>query len=544
MTDTYKAIVYVRRIFCDIKCPEDQDLSTAEQLDIIRQYLLQKPDVEYSAVLSDGHKQKQDTALKGFQRLIPLLKKQGFNCLVLSSVELFAPTADENKHCLLSLIPELGIRIISVREDYDSLENNDSATGYPILTDLVKQAEIKEQSRRSKMNHMTNKVACRNTKTSCPYGYLPGAQGTLELYPDPETYFVVQAIFRDYLSGKSVNDISRALTATHVPSPSQRKEQLGFHYKRTVAANYWHPTTVKGILVNMCYTGDLVFSNYRETMFLNEKDSAMWANAAKPILENNHPALVSKDDFERAQIMLQAEFDSFPLRKRNGRRLPGNPYRNMIRCSVCGAVMLYEQRNSNGRNPHSVYVCANGRKRGGLYCSLHITEFAHVDSEIRTALEYEIDLANKASDRLLHQDDNAPFKQVEAGYQGEMNVYLNAVRKLSLQLSQLNTEYMAGSIQTEEYYHRKQQLTEETEKNSESLNAAMEQLRTYRSFFTIDNPWLRLYSDRHLPKEMPFDLAKELIDTVTVSPEEEVFVTCKHGEFKQQLLSGLMPERK
>lgn len=41
MTDTYKAIVYVRRIFCDIKCPEDQDLSTAEQLDIIRQYLLQ-----------------------------------------------------------------------------------------------------------------------------------------------------------------------------------------------------------------------------------------------------------------------------------------------------------------------------------------------------------------------------------------------------------------------------------------------------------------------------------------------------------------------
>ena len=125
-----------------------------------------------------------------------------------------------------------------------------------------------------------------------------------------------------------------------------------------------------------------------------------------------------------------------------------------------------------------------------------------------------------------------------------MNVYLNAVRELSLQLSQLNTEYMAGSIQTEEYYHRKQQLTEETEKNSESLNAAMEQLRTYRSFFTIDNPWLRLYSDRHLPKEMPFDLAKELIDTVTVSPEEEVFVTCKHGEFKQQLLSGLMPERK
>ena len=104
MTDTYKAIVYVRRIFCDIKCPEDQDLSTAEQLDIIRQYLLQKPDVEYSAVLSDGHKQKQDTALKGFQRLIPLLKKQGFNCLVLSSVELFAPTADENKPHVFEMI--------------------------------------------------------------------------------------------------------------------------------------------------------------------------------------------------------------------------------------------------------------------------------------------------------------------------------------------------------------------------------------------------------------------------------------------------------
>ena len=52
----YRAAVYVRRLAIDLTCPEDEDLTCVRQLQIIQEYLAKKPDVEYAAAFSDGHK--------------------------------------------------------------------------------------------------------------------------------------------------------------------------------------------------------------------------------------------------------------------------------------------------------------------------------------------------------------------------------------------------------------------------------------------------------------------------------------------------------
>ena len=59
-TKKYQAAVYVRRIFKDLLCPDDTDLSSVEQLSIINNYLKQKPDVEYVNAFTDGRSQRQE----------------------------------------------------------------------------------------------------------------------------------------------------------------------------------------------------------------------------------------------------------------------------------------------------------------------------------------------------------------------------------------------------------------------------------------------------------------------------------------------------
>lgn len=98
-TKPYQAAVYVRRIFKDLLCPDDTDLSSIEQLSIISSYLEQKPDVNYAGAFTDGRSQKQETVLNAFQRLMTQLEAHNYNCLVLYSMPCLCTSKRWNQPC-------------------------------------------------------------------------------------------------------------------------------------------------------------------------------------------------------------------------------------------------------------------------------------------------------------------------------------------------------------------------------------------------------------------------------------------------------------
>ena len=204
MTDhTFQAAVYVRRMFSDLLCPDDKELTSVEQLDEIRKYLEGKPDVVFAAAFTDGKNQKQQAALKAFQRMMPQLETRKFDCLVLYSIELFGNSAQENRHCLLTLFPLWKIRVICIKEDYDSLTSGDAESGYSRLSQLVEQAEASENARRIKAELCRRRSTGKSAVSYCPYGYLPGEEDASEYLPDPECVDVVKSIFREFLAGRT-----------------------------------------------------------------------------------------------------------------------------------------------------------------------------------------------------------------------------------------------------------------------------------------------------------------------------------------------------
>lgn len=538
-TKPYQAAVYVRRIFKDLLCPDDTDLSSIEQLSIISSYLEQKPDVNYAGAFTDGRSQKQETVLNAFQRLMTQLEAHNYNCLVLYSIEQFSNTAEENRHCLLTLFPMWGIRIICVKEDYDSITSGDNENGYEKLELLLKQAEVAEEARRSKAEFLRKRSKGKTARTYCPYGYVPGAVDTADIIPDPESKHVVQYIFHEYLAGKGLSQIARALTADNIPSPSKRKEQRGYKFENTVAAGYWHPTTVKGLLKNPVYTGDLVFSSYRATMYLSLRDETIRDMAPKHVLKNHHEPLITREDYEKVQLMLEAEDADRPVRTPSGNRFPKNPCRNIIRCSECGALMLYQQRNLNGKNPYVVYICSTGANKGKEHCSRHTTRFDYVNTEIRAAIQEEIDLANAVYNELQETNDSTTYSQVEADYKRQMDGYLDDTRTINQKLQKLHADFTVFSISPEEYYRQKELLTEESREKGRLLTEAIAQLRDYRAIFTLDNPWLKLFYDKALPDLLTQTISKSYIETVLLSPQEKLTIILKHQEWREKLLEGI-----
>lgn len=70
------------------------------------------------------------------------------------------------------------------------------------------------------------------------------AQVWEEYHLDPDQAAVVKRIFADILSGKSTNAIADELNAEKVPSKKN---------------NHWTSSTIRGILANEKYTGDVIF---------------------------------------------------------------------------------------------------------------------------------------------------------------------------------------------------------------------------------------------------------------------------------------------
>ena len=172
--------------------------------------------------------------------------------------------------------------------------------------------------------------------TYAPYGYRkvyvqdgPKKRPKLEL--DPPADAVARRIFDMVLQGSSILGVTKALNAEGVASPRGKQ---------------WLKTTVHNVLLNEAYTGTLVWGT-------TAKDGA------PPVrVEDAHPAIVSKRQFQRAKKLLGSRAP-----KKVHPRRSASPY--LLRCETCGKAMTAAEAKSG---KYTYYVCHSLLKRGSGTC--------------------------------------------------------------------------------------------------------------------------------------------------------------------------------
>ena len=99
---------------------------------------------------------------------------------------------------------------------------------------------------------------------------------------------IVQDIFHKYLyEGKGLFTISRELMEKGIQTARGNKK--------------WFPTTVKAILENEKYIGDLKQGKTYIEDFLNKKTKKNKGEREFVIIKNNHEPIISREDFEKVQ---------------------------------------------------------------------------------------------------------------------------------------------------------------------------------------------------------------------------------------------------
>jgi site-specific DNA recombinase len=245
---------------------------------------------------------------------------------------------------------------------------------------LVARQELKSITRRLQNGRIDSASEGKSITKKPPYGYL--RDESLRLYPNPDTAWVVQKIFRMMKEGQGRIHIANELDKLGVSPPTPKKEQ-------------WSPSSITAIIKNEAYLGHIIWGKIKHIKRGGKYHKQKVPREKWHMKENAHEPLVSKELFEEAN---QAHTGRWRPSTTQSRSL-SNPLAGILKCGYCGYSMLYVPRPNR---PNNTIRCAQPSCRGKQKsAALALVEDRLIQILEQYTREFNIASENKKHDKTI-----------------------------------------------------------------------------------------------------------------------------------------------
>lgn len=354
-------------------------------------------------------------------------------------------------------------------------------------------------------------------------GYKEGPDGKPMI--DEEQADIVKFIFNEYLLGSSLADIAKSLTAKGIKTPSGKSG--------------WNGSTVRTILSNEKYKGDALLNKTYISDCISKKVKKN--NGERPMyyVENNHPAIIDKDTFNRVQEELARRTSKRKV-KQVGTKTEQGKYSSkyalteLLICGECGTPYRRCTWTASGEKK-IVWRCINRLDYGKKYCHHSPTiEESVLQNAIVTAI---MNNAQQSADVLSILKEH-----IRIGIQAD-EVEDNSF-ELLIEIAKLDEKYNElfnkMTADTEDIESIENQLIEIINKKH-SLQAEVEEIKTERTKrenaqSRLEQIYLILDGLKNHPMTYNDTLVRQILDTVVVESKDKIKVVFTGGyEAEQEL---------
>lgn len=236
------------------------------------------------------------------QEMLELLRCGKINCIVVKDFSRFSRNALESGYYIEQVFPLYGIRFIASSDHFDSNDYTDGTGGLDVAFKfLIHEYYSKDLSIKIKTAKHIKMKNGEHIVAGAIYGYRKNNSGKWE--PDPEAAEVVREIFDMSLDGKTTAQIRDKLFAERRLAP--REYEYRNKGKDFTPTFNWATRQIWRILTNEQYTGSYV-AGKQETTRIGGKSLTVYDKSKWTIIHDSHPAIVSKDEFERVQEILKS----------------------------------------------------------------------------------------------------------------------------------------------------------------------------------------------------------------------------------------------
>lgn len=222
--------------------------------------------------------------------------------------------------------PEHNVRYIALLDNIDTYFDagmNDMAPFKGVINDMY----VRDISKKIRSSLIERKKAGNFLGVTAPYGYQKDPNNKFHLIINEKEAEVVKRVFRLYLEGNGLTRIAQILTKDGIPVPGESRD-IG-KTRRTALYSSWKQTTIRRILDNRVYLGELVQFKRRKINYKSKRRITV-PEEERYICRGTHETIIDEESFNAVQNILKKN-KSFKGSKHD------YLFKGLLFCSECGA---------------------------------------------------------------------------------------------------------------------------------------------------------------------------------------------------------------
>ncbi len=497
---------------------KDESNSVQSQRLILQEHLEKLLDVSVVDQFVDDGFTGTNFDRPSFKRLMNEVRNGRINCVIVKDLSRFGRNYIEVGNYLEKIFPFMGIRFISVVDSLDSFVNPGQMNTVVVpFKNMLNDAYCQDVSNKVRHALDDRRRSGKFVGSFCAYGFIKDKEHKGELLVDRTVSQVIQNIYQWFLEGEPVLAIARKLNDMGVLTPMEYKKQSGSNYRNPYCevegTAVWGYTSVKKILTNRMYCGDLVQGMKRMASYKIKK-ALIVPKDEWIICENHHEAIVSREDFDRVQQIFDAS-ERQTVKKSESSLLAG-----FMRCADCGMAMSY--CNNHG---HRYYICSKYARATKRLCTRHSVRVEHIEKAVLEAIRAQIAIAVEV-DALFQALEKDAVTQRQSDRLKELICRKeNEIRGLTRNKEDLYMDWKDEILSREEYISMKQNYDEKidsAQKEIQVLNAKAEEQREIEE--VCYNDFVLSFIKHRNIEYLTREVLLELIDTIYVHEDKRISI--------------------
>lgn len=518
----YEAGLYIRLSSEDDANEGNNKLENQEQ--VIRNFVKEKPDIHVSKVYCDNGCTGTNFSRLAFEELLQDIKERKINCIIVKDLSRLGRNHIEVEQYIQIIFPFLKTRFIAVNDGFDTLHSDGDIT--VSLKNIVNAAYAKDISRKISSTKQAQRNKGLFTGNLPPYGYKKSKEDTHKLMIDEEAGEVVREIFNFKLQRKTNTEIAGFLNEKGEFCPTKYWYQKGLVHQEKFANGIWVAQTIKTILQNQMYVGDMVQGKRIRCLADGIPKAKNMKREKYVVVKDTHEALIERKVFEKVQLNCREEIEQ--------NRQKRNKYKDIVSSedllghliSSSDGQKMYRSRNiyENQRVTYSYVTSKNRKPDGSDYPFFYISEDS-VLRGLKRAIYVQIELlftiSGLINEQVIRKEITAASEERKVKKE-RLNIEINNYTKC---LARIYKDMSMGTITPIEYKELKSRYTQKREAAIKEINNLQHRNSPKKSMQSYLRKYQGLFQQFIEKEELTKELIETLVKDITVIGKKRIKVT-------------------
>ena len=515
VTDAFKrkkAAAYIR-LSRETEGTKERD-TIGSQTALVEGFICQNPELELYDTYVDDSVSGTTFSRPAFDRMLTDMRAGKFSAVVAKDMSRIGRDYMEAGNLVEHVFPLYGIRLITITDGFDTdRDPGGIMLAVANLTNAMYAQDISKKINAAKEVMIEKGVPIGKVA----FGYEISREDPKhpKMVINEETAPIVRRIFSDFIGGKGTTIIARELNEEGILTDREYRFKKNGQLDR-MGRYKWSACTVQQIIRNDVYIGNYAMAKV-QIRINNQRKRVFTPKDKWKTFENHHPAIISKEDFDKAQSMKQKKS---PIKRRSKNHL-----KNKVFCGCCGGHMGIP--DSGAKNPK--YMCRRsvnyeaGCRTGYVKKeTVYNSTFAAIKDMIRLFLDDDsvIGICRKklaTSSGISRYDRQAWMQQQK-------------IKALEEKKTGLYEDFRSGNISEEEYLLLNGRFSDEMMAASEMIEGLMEaSSKEKKAVNTIESLSTKL-RDFKGKRKLSQEMADSLIEKVIIYGEDRIEVIFKFDD--------------